>query len=178
MVDTIWLIYLGISPFILGILIVYKLGGPREAKFRIFGIAYFAMTVFMPDGSEVFQILPYNLIQRHSPPSFSYNGKMRYIDNRNMGRHRGRPKWFYNWDDSTPLPIMHWNDGTKIDASLIDGAWNNKFLEDLSRLGQKGSPMFALLVVIVVVAVLALVVSGITAYFSHDVLCAIKPGSC
>lgn len=178
MVDTIWLVYLGMSPFVLLTLIVYKLGGPREAKFRIFGTIYFAMTVFMPDGSESFQVLPYNLIQRHSPPSFSYNGKMRYIDNKNMGRHNGRPKWFYNWDDSTPLPIMHWNDGSKIDASLIDGAWNNKFLEDLSRLGQKGSPLMGLLIIILIVAAIALVIGAVSTYYSHDALCAIKPVNC
>src|SRR5437660_4316490 len=130
MVETIWLVYLGISPFVLTTLIVYKLGGPREAYYRLARIPYFAMTVFMPDGSEVFAVLPYSLIQRRSPAAFSYNGKMRQIDDRNMGRHNGRPKWFYNYDDMTALPIMHWNEGNKIDPSLIDGAWNNKFLED------------------------------------------------
>ena len=32
MVDVIWLVYLGISPFIFIILLVYKLGGPQEAR--------------------------------------------------------------------------------------------------------------------------------------------------
>ena len=178
MVDPIFLVYLGISPFIFIILLVYKLGGPQEAYYRIFRIPYFAMTVFMPDGSEAFAVLPYRLIQRHSPASFSYNGKMRQIDDRNMGRHNGRPKWFYNWDDMTALPVMHWNDGNKIDPSLLDAAWNNKFLEDLSRLGQKNSPLLMILTVIIVIAVVALMIGAVSAYYSHSVLCAVKPGSC
>jgi hypothetical protein len=178
MVDTIWLVYLGASPFILAILIIAKLGGPREAYYRLSRIPYFGMTVFMPDGSELFEVLRYSLIQKHSPASFSYNGKMRQIDDKNMGRHNGRPKWFFNWDDMAALPIMHWNEGNKIDPSLIDGAWNNKFLEDLSRLGQKASPLFALLFVVLVVGVIALVIGAVSVYYNHDVLCAIKPGSC
>jgi hypothetical protein len=178
MVDTIWLLYLGISPFVLATLIIYKLGGPREAYFRLSRIPYFAITVFLPDGSEVFEVLRYSLIQRHSPAMFSFNGKMRQIDDKNMGRHNGRPKWFFNWDDMTALPIMHWNGGNKIDPSLIDGAWNNKFLEDLSRLGQKGSPLLSLLIVIMVIATIALVIGAVSTYYSHDALCAIKPGKC
>ena len=178
MVDTIWLVYLGASPFVLAILIIAKLGGPREAYFRLSRIPYFAITVFMPDGSELFEVLRWSLIQRHSPASFSYNGKMRQIDDKNVGRHHGRPKWFFNWDDMAALPILHWNDGNKIDPALIDGAWNNKFLEDLSRLGQKGSPLLPLIFIILVVALIALVASGAGAYFSHDALCAVKPTSC
>src|SRR2546429_5167290 len=178
MVDTIWLVYLGASPFVLAILIIAKLGGPLEAYYRLSRIPYFAMTVFMPDGSEAFAVLRWTLIQKHSPPSFSYNGKMRQIDNKNMGRHHGRPKWFYNYDDLTALPILHWNEGNKIDPSLIDGAWNNKFLEDVSRLGQKSSPLLALLFIVLSAAVLALVIAGVSTYFSHDVLCAVKPASC
>lgn len=109
---------------------------------------------------------------------FSFNGKMRGIDDRNMGRHHGRPKWYFNWDDLVPLPIMHWHDGSKIDPADIDAAWDNKFLEDMARLGEKKSPLVALLMVVLVVAAISLVIGIAGIYYSHDSLCALKPVSC
>jgi len=179
MVDTIWLIYLGASPFVLATLIIYKLGGPLEAYYRIARIPYFAMTVFGPDGTEGFALLRYELINRKgSPPSFSYNGKMREIDDSNHGYHHGRPKWFYNYDDMHALPILHWNDKHKINPALIDAAWNDKFLEELMRLGQKVPPLVALLIAVLGVALAAAVFGLVSTYFAHDALCTLKPASC
>lgn len=178
MVETIWLIYLGISPFVLGLLITYKLGGPQEAYYRIARIPYFAFTVFGPDGSESFALARYELIKRNSPASFSYNGKMREIDDSNHGYHHGRPKWFYNYDDMHALPILHWNDKAKINPSMIDAAWNDKFLEDLAKIGAKVPPLVTLLIVILGVALIAAVLGIASIYYSHDAFCALKPGSC
>ena len=178
MVDTIWLIYLGVSPFILATVIVWYLGGAKEAYYRLARIPYFAMVVFGPDGSEGFTILRYELIKRHSPPSFSYNGKTREVDDTNRGYHHGRPKWFFNYDDMHALPILHWNDKKKIDPALIDAAWNNKFLEDLAKLGQKVPPLITLLIVILAVSLIASIIGIASIYYSHDTYCALKPVNC
>jgi len=178
MVDTIWLVYLGVSPFILAILIIWHLGGAQEAYYRIARIPYFAMTVFGPDGSESFALLRYELIQRRSPPSFSYHGKMREIDDTNHGYHHGRPKWFFNYDDFHALPILHWNEKKRIDPSHLDAAWNDKFLEELARLGQKVPPLVTLLIIILVVSLIASVIGIASIYYSHDAYCALKPVNC
>ncbi len=155
MVDTIWLVYLGVSPFILAIVIIWHLGGAQEAYYRIARIPYFAMVVFGPDGSEDFTILRYELIKRHSPPSFSYNG-----------------------DDFHALPILHWNEKKRIDPSHLDAAWNDKFLEELARLGQKVPPLVTLLIIILVVSLIASVIGIASIYYSHDAYCALKPVNC
>jgi hypothetical protein len=178
MVETIWLVYLGVSPFILATLIIYKLGGPLEAYYRLSRIPYFAMVVFGPDGSEGFALLRYELIQKRSPPSFSYNGKMREIDDANHGYHHGRPKWYFNYDDFHALPILHWNEKKRIDPSHLDAAWNDKFLEELARLGQKVPPLVTLLIIILAVSLVASIIGIASIYYSHNAYCAIAPRNC
>jgi hypothetical protein len=181
MVDTIWLIYLGASPFVLGILIAYKLGGPLEAYYRIARIPYFAMTVFGPDGSEGFQLVRSELIRRQSPPMFSINGKTRQIDESNHAYHHGRPKYYFNYDDMTSipisLPILKWN-SHKINPSLIDAAWNDKFLEDLAKIGAKVPPLVTLLIVVLAISLIAAVVGVASTYYSHNAFCAVNPRAC
>jgi len=178
MVELIWLVYLGASPFILAALIIWYLGGLQEAYYRLARIPYFAFVVFGPDGSEGFTLARYEIIKRHSPPSFSYNGKMREIDDANHGYHHGRPKWFFNYDDMHALPILHWNDKHKINPSMLDSAWNDKFLEDLAKIGAKVPPLVTLLIVVLAVSLFAVVIGVASTYYSHNAFCAVNPRAC
>ena len=174
--DQIILFYLGIFPPAIFLLIWRRLGGWPEAWYRIKRIPYFVQVVFGPDGTPDRYVHAQSIIRRHSPPMFEFSGKLWGVDEENQARDTGRPCYYYNFDDLSPIPILHWKKGTKIDPALVRAAFKNDTIERMHVLGQKHSRSPWLLVGLAIVVLVVVAVIG--AYYSYNTFCAVTPEKC
>lgn len=156
--------------------VFFKLGGWPEFWYRVNDVQYFVEGVIEEDGTTGRNILKSEII-KGTPPMYSSHGKKRTIDPENTARYHGRPYWIYNIDDFNPIPIFHWERGPIISAGEVEAAFERKALQDMHDVGKKNSLSF-ILILIVIVGIAAIVIAGVSAYYSYNAFCALNPHAC
>ncbi|OLD04461.1 hypothetical protein AUG19_02285 [archaeon 13_1_20CM_2_54_9] len=152
-----------------------KLGGWPEAHYRIWGIPWFRQVIFEEDGTPSSWILKTDRIH-HSIPSFKNARGEWLIDPANDSRYHGRPSRYWNRGDARQIPIKTWTQPeNRWDPELIKAAYDDDSIERARTIGHRlPFPVFW----VFAAAVVAIVVAGIAAYYSHDTYCALKPAMC
>ena len=152
-----------------------KLGGWPEAHYRIWGVSWFRQVIFEEDGTAASHIIKTEKIH-HSLPSFDNAGSNWTIDTENDARYHGRPSRYFNRGDSRQIPIKTWTKpGDRWDPELLKTAYDDDSIERARTIGRK---LPFPVIWIFAVAVIACVVAGVAAYYSHDTYCALKPLNC
>lgn len=124
--------------FIIPLIAIISLGGPKEAFFRIFRVKYFAHIHYDSDREARRTITRSVEIQTHSPSYFDWSNKRWYIDSLNTERYHGRPQWRYVGNNSFPLPSFTM-DRQSVDAEAIRKAFNSKQLQDYLHARERGA---------------------------------------
>jgi hypothetical protein len=171
---------------LLGILtiwiIIEHFGGWPEAYYRARGINYFFQIIFGPDGRPNKYVLKSDIVVTKSLAQFE-NPK-RPDEQRFYGPGEaharsatGKDVIYYLYDDMNPITIFDFNKGARIPPTLVKAAMKNTVFERMHSLGRKGVPI-ELFFLILAVALIGLMISGVTLYYTHDLQCAIKPHLC
>lgn len=179
MVDFI-LALIGVEVFSLVIVAIWGvwswLGGWPEAHYRVWGIVYFRQVIFEEDGTPNTWILKKEIIHSSLPQFENSGGLWQVPDPEDTGRYRGRPSYYYNRGDSRPIPLRSWTKHEdKWNPELQKAAYDDDSIERARSLGRK---LPFPVIWIFVVALIACVIAGVAAYYSHETLCAVKPLVC
>ena len=174
-----FLLILGIGfAFVFGIVIFtivfFKLGGWPEFWYRVNDIPYFVEGIIKEDAST-FKHIHKSEIIKGDPPMYSSHGNKRGTSSTNTLRYHGRPYWIYLADELNPVRMLD-QSAPRISSSEVQAAFERKALADMHGIGQKGFP--PILIFILVVGVIAIMVAGISAYFSYNAFCALNPHAC
>ena len=182
MVDTqsIYLIWdLLIIPVAIAFRLFYTLGGWPEAPYRIFRIVYFVPFIRQPDGQVKRYVLKWDRIATHSPATFTIKGPDGVeaefmVDETLQSRSNGRPAWFYNWNDTRPIPFNPSED--RCDPIIVHKMLSNKVVADIHREGEKKRKRGGIWLAIMLIGIVGMI--GYIGWLVYNVYCGQAPGRC
>jgi len=160
------------------VLIAYRiwntLGGYPEAFYRITRKPYFLQYLVEVDGRISRYVHKFSMIESHSPAKFTFRKLDWFVDNSQTARSNGRPAWFYNYDNSIPIPVIE-QSRTKVSPLLIFKAFRNKTVSDMHKLEERKTNLKYLTAFVYIIIIVA-VVAG--TYYSYNTFCALNPAKC